>query len=449
MSLKISRILHAGYVFECNGTQIAFDPVFENPFSRNCHAFPNVKFHHDEIKNLKLDAVFISHYHDDHCSLESLNYLDRKTPIYMFCVFEEMFSLIRELGFQNVHSLKLNETLKIGSIDVTPRRALDEDVDSIFHIQAEGINVLNVVDSWIDYETLNLLVKGNSWDLVLWPFQTMREIEVLSPSRFPSASLTLPPEWLEQIKALKPKYIVPSSCQFSMEPWSWYNQAFFPITYKEFQKEMETILPESQVIRLNPSMSIRLDQNSLSTSKNLSWVEPLGEQDVDYKYDGNLKPPTTAEVARHFEPLTEEQTAFVLKYCEEGLIEKYKSMEPPLDSYFEKTRNWCLSLYDHNGVQTSFYYRLQGNEITRLASMTEPLSWFTEVPVAKVYAALELGESLTSMYIRINDRVFDPVIEKEIQDADIVEDPLIRSLFNGVFGSYQKAQLKKIKSQSR
>ena len=81
MTLKISRILHAGYVFECDGTLIAFDPIFENPFSRNCHAFPDVRFDHARIRGMRPDAVFISHFHDDHCSLESLDLLDRATPL--------------------------------------------------------------------------------------------------------------------------------------------------------------------------------------------------------------------------------------------------------------------------------------------------------------------------------------------------------------------------------
>ena len=79
--MKISRILHAGYVFECDGTRILFDPVFENPFSRNCHAFPDVRFDLAAIRGLRPDAVFISHFHDDHCSMESLDLLDRATPI--------------------------------------------------------------------------------------------------------------------------------------------------------------------------------------------------------------------------------------------------------------------------------------------------------------------------------------------------------------------------------
>ena len=150
MPLKISRILHAGYIFEYDEIKIAFDPIFENPFSQNCYAFPEVKFDLLQIKKLKLAAVFISHHHDDYCSLESLNLLDKSTPIYAYCEFEELFSLIRELGFNKVYKLEINRPVIIGSVEITPRRALDSDVDSIFHIKAGNLNVLNVVDSWID-----------------------------------------------------------------------------------------------------------------------------------------------------------------------------------------------------------------------------------------------------------------------------------------------------------
>lgn len=443
LNLKVSRILHAGYVFECDNTQIAFDPIFENPFSKNCYAFPNVRFDHDQIRNLKFDAVFISHFHDDHCSLESLNYLDRKTPLYVYCLFEELFSLIRQLGFSHVYPLEIDTPVAVGSFEVIPRRALDADVDSMFQIKAAGLNVLNVVDSWIDYETLDQLA-CSSWDMVLWPFQTMREIEVIAPSRSTKASGELPEEWIEQLKKLNPRYVVPSSCQLILEPWSWYNHAFFPITYKQFQKEVEAVLPGAEVVRMNPSVSMVLNKQSIQASSPLSWIQPVGDQNVDYDYQPNLKPPTTAEISKHFAPLSEAQAERIYDYCRTGLLEKFQSMEPPADPYFEKPRSWRLSVYDHTGDVTHFYYRLDGATIELVSENTECLGWSTEVPISKIYGALELGESLTSMYMRINDLEFTPEIEKEIQAADIVDDPLIRCLFNGVFGAYQAAQLKRI-----
>jgi hypothetical protein len=445
MTLKISRILHAGYVFECNETLIAFDPIFENPFSRNCYAFPDVRFDHDQIRNLKFAGVFISHFHDDHCSLESLDFLDRKTPIYIYCLFDELFEMVRELGFIHVHQLQTNVPISVGPFEVFPRAALDSDVDSMFQIKAAGLNVLNVVDSWIDPETLNELAHDAPWDMVLWPFQTMREIEVLAPSRAEAAPSELPAEWIEQLKILNPTYVVPSSCQFLQEAWSWYNKAFFPITYRQFQQDVEAALPDTRVVRLNPSVSVVLDGKTLQTAAPLSWVVPVGEQDVDYRYDQHAKPPRTADIACRFPPLTAAQTARAMDYCHSGLLAKYREMELPPDSYFEKMRVWRLSVYDHTGMGTHLHYRLEGDGIERLVDSNEPLAWTTEIPVSKLYAALELGESLTSMYMRINDAVFDTEIEKEIESADIVDDPLIRCLFNDVFGAYQAAQLRRLK----
>lgn len=444
MSLNISRILHAGYVFECDEIQIAFDPIFENPFSRNCHAFPDVRFDFEQIKDLQFTAVFISHYHDDHCSLESLDFLDRSTPIYIYCIFEELFSLIRALGFTRVYSLKIDVSVTVGPFEVIPRRALDVDVDSMFHIRVAGLNVLNVVDSWIDYSTVRELARTASWDMVLWPFQTMREIDVLAPSRAPEVSIEVPIEWIEQLKILNPRFIVPSSCQFVQESWSWYNHAMFPITYKQFERQVQEALPDSRVVRLNPSVSVALDKNSLQPSSSLMWVQPVGDQDVDYEYKPFLKPCSTAEISKKFPVLTSSQAESVYEYCRSGLIEKYKLLEPSAETYFRKPRFWRLSIYDHHGAVQHFYYKLNNENIELASENEETLSWTTEVPIFKLYAALECGESLTSMYVRINDLIFSAEVEKEIQSVDVVEDPLVRCLFTGVFGAYQATQLKRL-----
>jgi hypothetical protein len=447
MSLTISRILHAGYVFECDGTLIAFDPIFENPFSRNCHAFPDVSFDHAQIRNLAFNAVFISHFHDDHCSLESLDFLDRRTPIYIYCLFDELFAMVRELGFLNVQPLRVDAPVSVGPFEVIPRQALDSDVDSMFQIRAAGLNVLNVVDSWMDPDTLDKLAKDAPWDMVLWPFQTMREIAVLSPSRATPAPVELPDDWIDQLKVLNPRYVVPSSCQFLQEAWSWYNQAFFPITYRQFQRDVEAALPDTRVVRLNPSVSMTLDAVSLQPCAPLAWVLPVGEQDVDYDYDPALPVPHTGDIARHFPALSSSQAERVLDYCRTGLLSKYREMELPEESFFEKPRLWRLTVYDHAGAASHFHYRLQCDCIDLIADAEGPLSWTTEVPESKLYAALELGESLTSMYMRINDTVFDAATEAELGSAAIVDDPLIRCLFNDVFGAYQAAQLRMLNNR--
>jgi hypothetical protein len=443
MPLHISRILHAGYVFECEGAQIAFDTIFENPFSRNCHAFPPVRFDHDKIRRLRFDAVFISHFHDDHCSLESLDLLDRTTPLHIYCLFDELFDMVRALGFVNVHALAIDAPVRVGALTVTPRIAMDPDVDSMFQVEAAGLKVLNVVDSWIDPDTLPALVAHGPWDMVLWPFQTMREIEVLSPSRAAPAPATLPEEWIEQLQALNPRYVVPSSCQFLQEDWSWYNHSFFPISYRRFAVEIGAALPETRVLRLDPSVSVRLERDGLTPAAPLDWVVPTGAQDVDYAYDPQAVPPPTGEIARRFPALSDEQAVHVDEYCRNGLLDKYRAMELPEDSFFAQPRLWRLSVFNHEGTATHHHYRVHSDSIAPAAA--GPLSWATEIPAAKLYAALALGESLTSMYMRINDMRFDDATEADLADSELVDDPLIRCLFNDAFGAYQAAQLRRLK----
>lgn len=438
--LKVSRVLHAGYLFECDRAAIAVDPIFEIPFSVNCWSFPRAEFQRDAIGALRLSAVFISHFHDDHCSLESLALLDRRTPIYLFCVHAEIFELIRALGFGRVYALELGLKVSVGPFEITPRRALNADVDSIFHVAAKDVNVLNVVDSWIDDETLRELAK-TEWDLVLWPFQTMRELEILSPSRAAPAQRTLPAEWIAQLKTLRPQAIVPSSCQFKFEDWSWLNRAFFPVSYSRFEEEIAQALPLTRVVRLDPSESVVLKGGTLDRSGALSWIR--AETGGDYDYSDESAPPTF-EVAMHFNPLMDHQREMIERFCREEMPRKFRELGPAPGDYFKKPRQWRLSVYDHDGHAAHFHFKL--DEDSMEPADAAPPAWVTEIPAAKLYGALFEGESLTSIYLRINDMTFDDKTESELAEADVLDDPLLRCLYNGSVGSYQKAQLRRLES---
>jgi hypothetical protein len=379
----VSRILHAGYIFESGGTRIAFDPILETPFSTNCYPFPAVSFAPEATRAASraptvhdYDAVFISHFHDDHCSLVSLDFIPRTVPIYLYCVHGELFDFIRAMGF-NVRSLQVDAAVEIGAFRITPRLALDPDVDTVFEICAEGLAVLNVVDAWIDPSVLSL---RSSWDLVLWPFQTMCELDVLMPARAEPASRSLPPEWVEQLRALRPRHVVPSSCQIRFEEWSWMNRTYFPITYAQFARE----IPAS--VRMNPGESFALTAQSFSRIGRLAWVSPEGPQDVDYEYDSSSMTTSTSEIARRFPALTSEQRAFVDRFCE-GLD---------------------VTLYDHEGRPAG--------------------SGSTEAIAYKIFRALTEGEQITSMYLRTDDIDADELIAK------LSQDPL----------AFQRAQLKRL-----
>ena len=448
--IKITRILHAGYIFEDKTCKIVFDPIFENPFSVNCYAYPNLEFDFEKIKQLKFDAVFISHFHDDHCSFESLNLIKRSTPIYIYCLNEEMLQLIRKLGFSNVYALSLGETVQVGNLKVTPHRALDEEVDCIFQIGSENLNILNVVDSWIDYDKVKEL-SSIKWNLILWPFQTMREIEVLSPNRFEKASEEIPFEWVEQLQSLNPKYLIPSSCQFINEKWSWYNHAFYPISYQKFIKQMQQALPFAKIFKFNAGASIVLSENEFNWLEMVDWVKPIGPQDLDYEYKPNQKAPSMFEVAKNFKALSFEQRQQINDFCQIQLVEKLNKLEIVAEDYFNQSLFvWRLKVYINQGADVAIYDFKKINNKFELLAQAENESeffWLTEISDSKLWSAVFEAEALTSLYLRINDHQFKPKNEKILKEISLTEDPLVRVLYDDSFASYQKNQLQKLRTK--
>lgn len=438
-SIKISRILHAGYILESDNCKIVFDPIFENPFSQNCYAYPQVEFDLEQIKALKFDAVFISHYHDDHLSLESLNHIARSTPIYLYSRHQVFFSLLAELGFTQVQAIEIDQPISIGPFFVTARQAVAADVDSIFQISCEGINILNLVDAWISPDTLEKLPQ--SIDLVMWPFQIMREAEVLSPNRFSNSELSFPSEWIQQLKYLKPKNLIASSCQFIHEDWSWLKHSFFQNSYSFFFSEVKKINLQINSFRLNPGESILLSNSGVAPAERLPWITPVGEQNVDYQYIQDFKAPATSQIAKNFPELSTQQKNQVLQFCQNEILQRFKNIGGSNDNYFNVRRNWQLSLWACSGESINIYYSLDGDEISVLSKLTEQIAWLTEIPIFKLYRAIFCGETLSSIYIRVNDCQFSPQIEKNLKDAEILEDPLIRCLYAQEIAGYHKAQL--------
>lgn len=445
MTFELARILHAGYVVRAGGATIAIDPIFEVPFSVNAYPFPGCRFDLDAIGALRLDAVFISHHHDDHLSLESLARLDRATPIYLYALDDTYRALVRALGFTAVHALALDAPVTIERLTVTPRPALDVDVDAIFDLEADGQRVLDVGDAWIDPDTLARLAARGPWDVVLWPFQTMREVEVLSPSRAPPAERGLPPEWGPQLRALAPRVVVPSACQLTFEPWSWYRRAFFPISYRRFEAEVRALLPTTDVVRLDPGRALVVDGQGHRAGAPLAWVTPEGPQDVDYTYAPPTPAPSTASIARQLPRPEAGAQARALRFCLEGLARRHATLPPIDDGYFTQARRWRLALFDADGAPWRFDYLVRPDTLTALSvDDARPIAWETELPLVKLVGALEDGETSTSMYLRINDRRFDDAVERALAEVDVFEDPLLRVLFGGRVAGYQRAQLARL-----
>lgn len=433
MSLTVTRILHAGYQFHTENCKILFDPILEVPFSVNCYAFPPVEFDLSQIPQNSWDAIFISHIHDDHFSLKSLNYFDRATPIYLFSRNLEAFDLLKKLGFKKVYPLNHFQTLRISDLEVTCYPALDIDIDCIFHIHSQGFNILNMVDSWVDYETLDKLCKIRKWNLVLWPFQTMRETDSLSPRVAPAPDIHIPSEWLDQLQQLNADAIVPSSCQFKFESDSWLNSFFFPISYQGFSDDLKNAKINSKVVRLDPGMSYELKTEELSENQ-LRWLKPLKSEDSDYLYLPHIEIPSLLQFSKG---------RFVIEDNDDQVFLRQWLCE--LDRHFLNTKNYLTE----EGEELQFIWNfkvysdgkvLWDKTFTKTSTDKTALPWNTEVLAGKLLNVLKNSESLSSLYLRIND---SPGVERPLLH-DVLQDPLLQILYTHDELAFQKNQLRKI-----
>jgi hypothetical protein len=446
--IRVSRILHAGYLLEAKHTRILMDPIFENPFSVNCYAFPDCDFDLVKIKAQKVDAVFISHVHEDHFSLKSLNLISRETSIYIYCFDELYLRLLEEMGFQNLFQMSLKSKVSVGPFRMRILEALEPEIDSIFHIECFGLQILNVVDSWISEVAMAEIQKVQNWDLVIWPFQAMREVNILSPHRFPAENPEVPWEWLEQLKRINPKNLVPSSCQFRHEEWSWYNTLMFPISYKMFAQKLQEVLTAVRWVRLEPSRTYLLSEHSFVAEGNLDWVILKELRTVDYDFDPKTSVPSLTEVAKFFPTINKDEESSLLEFLQSEIIERYRKLKELEASYFAKARIWELRIFNSDKIPQSFFYSIQGQSMKALVERRDT-EWLTEICAYKLYQALNSGESLTSLYLRINDEFFSQETEADLTDIDFLQDPLIRCLYEGQAGLYQRHQLLELVPKSR
>jgi hypothetical protein len=194
---------------------------------------------------------------------------------------------------------------------------------------------------------------------------------------------------------------------------------------------------------MDPGSSIVLTTDSVNLGSSLPWVCREDQKGVDYCFRPEIPPPSQSEVAQKFPALSPSQYERVIRYCSSELCRIFQNLE--VAPYFSNPKIWALSIYDHAGTQTQFLYKVNSNNLELISENHGPVGWLTEVSFFKLHAAIEFGETLSSMYLRVNDTIFDASVEADLAEMEVLDDPLIRCLFNGKFGAYQREQLKRLR----
>ena len=146
--MKIEYVCHACMLIETEDLRIATDPWFAG--SANCgqwHVFPKPV---NSEKLNDIDAIFISHGHEDHLHEKTLRKLPKTARVfYPYSFFGGAKEYIESIGFQNVKEAVTFKKYKVSeSTDVT---FIINSHDSIMVIESGGKVLLNINDALHSY----------------------------------------------------------------------------------------------------------------------------------------------------------------------------------------------------------------------------------------------------------------------------------------------------------
>lgn len=122
---SVTFLGHQGWMFRTAHACILIDPLLHEDFG-TAHAlsyrvYPPRVLRPESFP--KIDAVFLSHEHDDHFDIPSLSLLDRKIPIYLSARSSTAgYRILTEMGFQ-VRPLIPGLTVQINDLEVLPMAA--------------------------------------------------------------------------------------------------------------------------------------------------------------------------------------------------------------------------------------------------------------------------------------------------------------------------------------
>lgn len=122
--LTVTHLGHSGWICESEGRTILVDPLLQADFGRGARAARMPCLWPPRLLSMAnfptLDAVVISHEHEDHFNLPSLAMIDRSIPVYMPNRSSvAATSILREMGF-NCHPLVPSEPIRFGSLELLP-----------------------------------------------------------------------------------------------------------------------------------------------------------------------------------------------------------------------------------------------------------------------------------------------------------------------------------------
>jgi len=174
--MKITLVADSCFLFEYNGIKLLTDPWIGGFISDGAWLqYPPPIIKAEDIG--KLDYIFISHIHEDHCDLETLKCLDRSAKILVMDRdpnFVKKFLIYHQLNFAKIIELPIREKYRADNelyfeiIEADPKHTLNHLIDSslLIHFASKSIYFANDNPPYLEIDTY---LSQYNFDLVLLP----------------------------------------------------------------------------------------------------------------------------------------------------------------------------------------------------------------------------------------------------------------------------------------
>ena len=290
--IKTTLVGHACLLIQSKETTILTDPVWFDYLWEEINTLcPSITLNKDKVP--PLDVLNISHRHQDHFDVRTLAYLVKNekilTPDTLVLAPQDnlLLDILNELEFKNIKVVTDFEPIKVKDVTITPtpsRNQLSSAEDPFpehgLLVNDGEVTIWNQVDSLVNPEIIQQV--GELYGQI--DFFHSRFVPLIEGNLSYNKPLTLPISeyctFLNIVKALNPRFVVPGSAAFRYrDELLFMNQVSFPITQDQFLRDLEAFCPEVPKASFFPGDIAHISKEIIEIKKQSSDFVQVREDD--------------------------------------------------------------------------------------------------------------------------------------------------------------------------
>ena len=290
--IKTTLVGHACLLIQSKETTILTDPVWFDYLWEEINTLcPSITLNKDKVP--PLDVLNISHRHQDHFDVRTLAYLVKNERILTSETLvlapqdNLLLDILSELEFKNIKVVTDFEPIKVKDVTITPtpsRNQLSTAEDPFpehgLLVNDGEVTIWNQVDSLVNPEIIQQV--GELYGQI--DFFHSRFVPLIEGNLSYNKPLTLPISeyctFLNIVKALNPRFVVPGSAAFRYrDELLFMNQVSFPITQEQFLRDLEAFCPEVPNAPFFPGDIAHISKEKVEIKKQSSDFVQVREDD--------------------------------------------------------------------------------------------------------------------------------------------------------------------------